>query len=65
MRVTLVLDDELMRIAAELTGIKEESALVREAVRTLIERESSRRLAALGGSMPDLKAIPRRRAEKK
>ncbi|MDR3750456.1 MAG: type II toxin-antitoxin system VapB family antitoxin [Terracidiphilus sp.] len=62
MRTTLALDDDLVRIAQEFTGVTEKTALVREALRSLIERESSRRLAALGGTMPELKDIPRRRA---
>lgn len=63
MRTTLALDDDLLARAADLTGIGEKSALVREALRALIERESARRLARLGGSEPDLDAIPRRRPE--
>ena len=63
MRTTLVLDDELLARARELTGLQEKSALIREALRALIERESARRLARLGGSQPDLVAPPRRRAE--
>jgi len=65
MRTTLALDDELIRLAVEFTGMEEKTALVREALKALIERESARRLAALGGSMPGLKSIPRRRAVKK
>ena len=65
MRTTLALDDDLLRIAQEFTGVEEKAALVREALKALIERESSRRLAALGGSMPKLKDIPRRRAGRK
>jgi Arc/MetJ family transcription regulator len=61
MRTTLALDDNLLRIAEEFTGVTEKTALVREALKALIERESARRLAALGGSAPELKAIPRRR----
>ena len=61
MRTTLALDDELVATAQALTGVKEKSALVREALRALIERESSRRLARLGGSEPELEAPPRRR----
>ncbi|WP_375595873.1 type II toxin-antitoxin system VapB family antitoxin [Algihabitans albus] len=61
MRTTLTLDDEALAKAQELTGLHEKSALVREAVRALIERESARRLARLGGSEPDLKSAPRRR----
>jgi Arc/MetJ family transcription regulator len=61
MRTTLALDDGLLAAAERYTGIKEKSALVREALRALIERESARRLAALGGSEPDLKPVARRK----
>jgi len=63
MRTTLALDDDLVNAAQEFTGIVEKTALVREALRSLIERESARRLAALGGTMPELEHIPRRRLE--
>jgi Arc/MetJ family transcription regulator len=63
MRTTITLDDELVRTAQEYTGVAEKTALIREALRSLIERESYRRLAALGGTMPELKDIPRRRVE--
>jgi Arc/MetJ family transcription regulator len=63
MRTTLALDDELLDRAQELTGLSEKSALVRAALKALIERESARRLARLGGTQPDLKAPPRRRLE--
>jgi Arc/MetJ family transcription regulator len=62
MRTTLALDDDLMRMAQEYTGLVEKTALVREALKSLIERESALRLAALGGTMPDLEETPRRRA---
>jgi len=61
MRTTLALDDDLLEKAQRLTGATEKTALVREALRALIERESARRLARLGGSEPRLKEIPRRR----
>jgi Arc/MetJ family transcription regulator len=61
MRTTLNLDDELVRAAREYTGIQEKTALVHEGLRQLIQREAARRLAALGGTEPDLKPIPRRR----
>lgn len=61
MRTTIVLDDELLEEAQELTEIKEKSALIREALTALIQRESARRLALLGGSQPDLEDVPRRR----
>jgi Arc/MetJ family transcription regulator len=61
MRTTITLDDELLADAEELTGLKEKSALVREALKALVEREAGRRLALLGGSSPDFIAAPRRR----
>ena len=61
MRTTVALDDELIRKATSYTGIHEKSALIREALSSLIERESARRLARLGGSEPELPSIPRRR----
>jgi Arc/MetJ family transcription regulator len=61
MRTTLALDDDLLVEAQRLTGATEKTALVREALRALIERESARRLARLGGSEPALSPVPRRR----
>jgi Arc/MetJ family transcription regulator len=61
MRTTIALDDDLIRTAQEFTGVEEKTALIREALKALIERESARRLAALGGSMPRLKNTSRRR----
>jgi Arc/MetJ family transcription regulator len=61
MRTTVALDDELVERAQTYTGLREKSALLREALRALIERESARRLARLGGSQPDLAPAPRRR----
>lgn len=63
MRTTLALDDDLLARAIDLTGIEEKTVLVREALKALVERESARRLARLGGSEPGLDAIPRRRPE--
>ncbi len=60
MRTTIVLDDDLLAAAQELTGTREKSALVREALRALIERESAHRLSRLGATEPDLVAAPRR-----
>lgn len=64
MRTTLALDDELLAQAQELTGLKEKSGLIREALKALIARESGRRLARLGGSEPDIEAAPRRRSKR-
>lgn len=61
MRTTIALDDKLVAKAEGLTGLKQKSDLVREALRALIERESARRLARLGGSEPKIKPPPRRR----
>ncbi len=62
MRTTLNIDDELLAEAQRITGIKEKTALVNEGLRALIERDSARRLAKLGGSQPQLKAVSRRRS---
>jgi Arc/MetJ family transcription regulator len=64
MRTTLALDDDLVRVAQEFTGVAEKTALIREALKALIERESARRLASIGGTMPRLKDVPRRRVRK-
>ncbi len=60
MRTTLNLDDALIDRACRLTGVKEKSILVREGLNALIERESARRLAQLGGSEPDVEIVSRR-----
>lgn len=62
MRTTVSLDPELLAKAEELTGRTERSALLRLALEALIQRESARRLAMLGGTDPDAQAAPRRRA---
>ncbi len=64
MRATVALDDELVREAQEFSGVTERTALLREALKALIHLEASRRLAAVGGSEPDLQDIKRVRAEK-
>jgi Arc/MetJ family transcription regulator len=61
MRTTITIDDELLADAQEYTGIKEKTALVREALTALVQREAARRLARMGGTMPDLVVPPRRR----
>lgn len=64
MRTTLNIDDELLARATKLAGPIERSALIREALIALIERESARRLARLGGMQPALKPAPRRRGNR-
>lgn len=61
MRTTLNIDDQLYEEAVRLTGVKEKTALLREGLKALIQRESARRLSQLGGSEPKLDEIPRRR----
>ena len=61
MRTTIALDDELVAKAQAYTGLEEKTALVREALKALIEREAAKRLANLGGSQAGIKAAPRRR----
>ena len=61
MRTTLNLDAELLRDAQRLSGIKQKTAVIHAALRALIEQEAGRRLIAMGGTMPNLKAPPRRR----
>ena len=63
MRTTLALDDDLLAKAQALTGVSEKTALIREALRALIQRESAKRLALLGGSEPQLDDLPRRQTE--
>lgn len=63
MRTTLALDDELLAKAIAYTGLSEKTALVREALKALIERESARRLARLGGTEPELELPFRRRSD--
>ena len=63
MRTTLALDDDLLAKATALTGVTGKTALVREALHALIQRESAKRLALLGGTMPTLADVPRRQVE--
>ncbi len=62
MRSTINLDDALLDKARSLTGTKETAALIRQALETLVRVESGKRLIALGGTMPDAEAAPRRRS---
>ena len=63
MRTTLALDDDLLAKAQALTGVSEKTALIREALRALIQRESAKRLALLGGAEPQLDDAPRRQTD--
>lgn len=61
MRTTIAIDDELFAKAQEFAGVREKSAVVREALKAFVEREAARRLARIGGVEPNVKAPPRRR----
>jgi len=61
MRTTLIIDEKLIARARELTGIQQKTTLVRAGLEALIAREAARRLAALAGTDPRLKTVPRRR----
>lgn len=63
MRTTLNIDDRLLAEAQRITGVAEKSILIREGLKALIERESARRLALLGGSESQLQPVPRRQPE--
>ena len=62
MRTTIILNEELLKKAQELSGLREKTAVLHAGLQALISRESARRLAALGGTEPSLKPIPRRRS---
>jgi Arc/MetJ family transcription regulator len=62
MRTTLNIEDQLITKASQLTGVKEKTAIVKMGLEALISRESSKRLARLGGTEKQLKSIPRRRS---
>ncbi len=64
MRTTINIDDVILKEASRLTGVKEKTALVRMGLEALIARESSKRLAKLGGTEKGLRTIPRRRSAK-
>jgi Arc/MetJ family transcription regulator len=62
MRTTVNIDDELLAKASKLAGPMDRTAILSEGLRALIERESAKRLARLGGTQPAIKSVPRRRA---
>jgi Arc/MetJ family transcription regulator len=65
MRTTVTLDETLLKRAQFLSGVDERSALLKEALNALIQRESARRLAQLGGTEPQLESVARRREGKR
>jgi Arc/MetJ family transcription regulator len=65
MKITIIVDDDLVEKAREITGVDEVSVILYDALTELVSKEAARRLAALGGSQPDLKIPPRRRSKLK
>ena len=63
MRTTLIIKDDILKRAAEMTGINEKTALIHAGLEALIEKKARERLIALGGSMPDFKPGRRRRPD--
>lgn len=63
MKTTLNIEDKLFDKAQRVSGLKEKAALIQEGLRALIERESARHLARLGGTEPQLKPAARRKTE--
>jgi Arc/MetJ family transcription regulator len=62
MRTTITIDDDLYQQALELADPgMEKTDLFREAMKVFVRVQSGKRLAALGGKAPQMKAIPRRR----
>ena len=64
MRTTVTIDDDLLAEALQISGLDGNAAVLREGLRALIERESARRLARLGGSDKNIKPVPRRRTNR-
>jgi Arc/MetJ family transcription regulator len=64
MRTTIALDDDLIEQAQSYTGLREKSAIIREALQALIQREAARRLARLGGTQPQVPEVARRQTTK-
>ena len=62
MRTTINIDDELLQVAADYTGINEKTELVRVALKQLIAYHAGLRLAKLGGSQPGIRDVPRRKS---
>ncbi len=63
MRATLNIEDELFAKAQRVSGLKERAALIQEGLRALIERESARHLARLGGTEPQLQPVTRHKSD--
>ena len=64
MRTTVTLEDSLYNQALALSDPGMDKAdLFREAIHTFVRVQAAKRLMALGGSVPDMPDVPRRREE--
>lgn len=64
MRTTVTIDDALYAKALEMADTNmDKSDIFREAIKTFVRVQSAKRLAALGGTMPEIQDVPRRREE--
>lgn len=64
MRTTVTIDDALYERALEVADPAMDKAdLFREAIKTFVRVQAAKRLAALGGTVPQMQEIPRRREE--
>lgn len=64
MRTTVTIDDTLYEKALEVADPDmDKTDIFREAIKTFVRVQAAKRLAALGGSMPEMADVPRRREE--
>jgi len=64
MRTTVTIDDALYAKALEMADTNmDKSDIFREAMKTFVRVQSGKHLAALGGTMPEIQDVPRRREE--
>ena len=64
MRTTVTIDDALYEKALEVADSNmDKSDIFREAIKTFVRVQAGRRLAALGGTMPEIQSVPRRSEE--
>jgi Arc/MetJ family transcription regulator len=61
MRTTVLIEDELIEEARELTGLSKNSPIINRALKELVQRENQERIRALTGSVPEITPVPRRR----
>jgi len=60
-RTTVTVDEELLEQARTILGMTEVSAVVNAGLQEIVRADAARRLIALGGTLPQAQAAPRRR----